>query len=161
MGKWGMMLSIGVIQAVIVDIVLLFGLGIEVQSIPYFMLFSMLVSWTFMSLVQFLVTAFGDPGRFIAIIILILQLTTSAGTFPLELIPAPLQVFNAWLPMSYTVSGYKAVISSGDFSYLGQNALILSGFTVGASLLTLTYFIVNFRKKDHSKQNDPSPAVTI
>jgi putative membrane protein len=63
--------------------------------------------------------------------------------------------------MSYTVSGYKAVISSGDFSYLGQNALILGKFTVGASLLTLTYFIVNFRKKDHSKQNDPSPAVTI
>ncbi len=161
MGKWGMMLSIGVIQAVIVDIVLLFGLGIEVQSIPYFMLFSVLVSWTFMSLVQFLVTAFGDPGRFFAIIILILQLTTSAGTFPLELIPAPLQVFNAWLPMSYTVSGYKAVISSGDFSYLGHNALILGAFTVGASLLTLTYFIVNFRKKAHSKQNDPSPAVTI
>ncbi|MDF2671362.1 MAG: YhgE/Pip C-terminal domain protein [Paenibacillus sp.] len=152
MGKWGMMLSIGVIQAVIVDLVLLFGLGIEVQSIPYFLLFSILVSWTFMSLVQFLVTAFGDPGRFIAIIILILQLTTSAGTFPLELIPAPLQVFNAWLPMSYTVSGYKAVISSGDFSYLGENALILGGYVAGASLLTLTYFIVNYRKKVTTEQ---------
>lgn len=156
LGKWGMMLSVGVIQAVIVDLVLLFGLGIEVQSIPYFMLFSVLVSWTFMAIVQFLVTAFGDPGRFIAIVILILQLTTSAGTFPLELIPAPLQALSSWLPMTYTVSGYKAVISSGDYGYLGHNVLVLGAFAVGASLLTLMYFIIQFRKK-HASQSDNQP----
>ena len=40
-----------------------------------------------MAIVQFLVTTMADLGRFVAIIVLILQLTTSAGTFPLELIP--------------------------------------------------------------------------
>jgi putative membrane protein len=54
--------------------------------------------------------------------------------------------------MSYTVSGYKAVISSGDFSYLGENALILGVYVAGASLLTLTYFIVNYRKKVTTEQ---------
>jgi putative membrane protein len=160
-GKWGLMLSVGVIQAVIVDLVLLFGLGLEVQSIPYFLLFSVLVSWTFMSLVQFLVTTFGDPGRFLAIVILILQLTTSAGTFPLELIPAPLQAFNTWLPMTYTVSGYKTVISSGDYVYLGHNALILGAFILGASLLTLTFFTVQYRKKHASNSDQTTSALSV
>ncbi|MFK7691785.1 YhgE/Pip family protein [Paenibacillus sp. HJGM_3] len=160
-GKWGLMLSVGVIQAVIVDLVLLYGLGIDVQSVPYFMLFSVLVSWTFMSLVQVLVTAFGDPGRFLAIIILILQLTTSAGTFPLELIPEPLQWFNSWLPMTYTVAGYKAVISSGDYSFLAHNAWILGAFTIGFSLLTLAFFIVLFRKKHGQSSDSASSALSV
>ena len=85
--KFGVLLSVGIIQAIVADVILLFGLGVEVQSIPYFILFSIITSLAFIALIQCLVTAFGDAGRFIAIITLIMQLTTSAGTFPLELIP--------------------------------------------------------------------------
>jgi putative membrane protein len=126
--------------------VLLYGLNIEVQSVPYFILFSIITSLTFITLVQFLVTTLGDPGRFVAIIILILQLTTSAGTFPLELIPNALQIFNAWLPMTYSVSGFKAVISSGDFSFMWQQAGILAIF-IGAMMIgTIGYFFIALRK---------------
>lgn len=85
--KFGVLLSVGIIQAIVADVILLFGLGVEVQSIPYFILFSIVTSLAFIALIQCLVTAFGDAGRFIAILTLIIQLTTSAGTFPLELIP--------------------------------------------------------------------------
>lgn len=135
--KFGVLLAVGIIQALIADVVLLFGLGVEVQSVPYFILFSILTSLVFITLVQCLVTAFGDVGRFIAILTLILQLTTSAGTFPLELIPKALQYFNAWLPMTYSVSGFKAIISSGDFSFMWQNAGILMIFIVLLSLGTI------------------------
>ena len=135
--KFGVLLSVGIIQALVADVILMLGLGIEVQSVPYFILFSILTSLAFIALIQCLVTAFGDAGRFIAILTLILQLTTSAGTFPLELIPKPLQVFNAWLPMTYSVSGFKAVISSGDFSFMWQNAGILIAFIILFSLGTI------------------------
>ena len=135
--KFGVLLAVGVIQALVADAVLLLGLGVEVQSVPYFILFSIITSLSFIALVQFLVTAFSDAGRFIAILTLILQLTTSAGTFPLELIPKPLQIFNAWFPMTYSVSGFKAVISSGDFSYMWQNVGILMIFIVLLSLGTI------------------------
>ncbi|WP_410981628.1 YhgE/Pip family protein [Bacillus cereus] len=135
--KFGVLLAVGVIQALVADAVLLLGLGVEVQSIPYFILFSIITSLSFIALVQFLVTAFSDAGRFIAILTLILQLTTSAGTFPLELIPKPLQIFNAWFPMTYSVSGFKAVISSGDYSYMWQNVGILMIFIVLLSLGTI------------------------
>src|SRR5699024_12594559 len=78
---------VGVLQALIVSCILLIGLKLEVQSVPLFLLFAIITSLTFITLIQFFVTCLEDPGRFIAIIILILQLTTSAGTFPLELIP--------------------------------------------------------------------------
>lgn len=146
MSKFGILAVIGVIQALLADAVLLYGLNIEVQSVPYFILFSIITSLTFITLVQFLVTTLGDPGRFVAIIILILQLTTSAGTFPLELIPNALQIFNAWLPMTYSVSGFKAVISSGDFSFMWQQAGILAIF-IGAMMIgTIGYFFFALRK---------------
>ncbi len=135
--KFGVLLSVGIIQAVVADVILLFGLGVEVQSIPYFILFSIVTSLAFIALIQCLVTAFGDAGRFIAIITLIIQLTTSAGTFPLELIPKFLQPFNAWLPMTYSVSGLKAVVSSGDFNFMWQNIGILMIFIVALSLGTI------------------------
>ncbi|TXR67501.1 YhgE/Pip domain-containing protein [Bacillus sp. AR18-7] len=135
--KFGVLLSVGIIQAVVADIILLFGLGVEVQSIPYFILFSIVTSLAFIALIQCLVTAFGDAGRFIAIITLIIQLTTSAGTFPIELIPKFLQPFNAWLPMTYSVSGLKAVVSSGDFNFMWQNIGILMIFIVVLSLGTI------------------------
>lgn len=135
--KFGVLLSVGIIQAVVADVILLFGLGVEVQSIPYFILFSIVTSLAFIALIQCLVTACGDAGRFIAIITLIIQLTTSAGTFPLELIPKLLQPFNAWLPMTYSVSGLKAVVSSGDFNFMWQNIGILMIFIVVLSLGTI------------------------
>ncbi|MCS6591187.1 YhgE/Pip family protein [Bacillus cereus] len=135
--KFGVLLSVGIIQAIVADVILLFGLGVEVQSIPYFILFSIITSLAFIALIQCLVTAFGDAGRFIAIITLIMQLTTSAGTFPLELIPKFLQSFNAWLPMTYSVSGLKAVVSSGDFDFMWQNIGMLMIFIVVLSLGTI------------------------
>ncbi|MGM2668686.1 YhgE/Pip family protein [Bacillus cereus group sp. Bce026] len=137
LSKFGVLLSVGIIQAVVADVILLFGLGVEVQSIPYFILFSIITSLAFIALIQCLVTAFGDAGRFIAIITLIMQLTTSAGTFPLELIPKFLQPFNAWLPMTYSVSGLKAVVSSGDFDFMWQNIGMLMIFIVVLSLGTI------------------------
>ena len=66
-------------------------------------------------IIQLLVTTLENPGRFIAIILLILQLVTSAGTFPNELIPEKLQIFNDLLPMAYSVRGFREVISTGNF----------------------------------------------
>ena len=145
--KFGVLLSVGIIQAIVADVILLFGLGVEVQSIPYFILFSIITSLAFIALIQCLVTAFGDAGRFIAIITLIMQLTTSAGTFPLELIPKFLQPFNAWLPMTYSVSGLKAVVSSGDFDFMWKNIGILMIFIVVLSFGTIVSLTLMHKRK--------------
>lgn len=154
--KFGLMLVVGLIQATLADLILLYGLGMEVQSIPLFFLFSVLTSWTFMALLQFLVTLLDDAGRFVAVLLLILQLTTSAGTFPLELIPTTLQKFNAFLPMTYSVAGFKAVISSGQYEVMWNQAAVLGLFLIGLALGTLAYWLISF---NHNKQTaEPVPA---
>lgn len=145
LSKFLLISTIAIIEALIVDAVMLFGLGLEVQSVGYFILFSIVTAITFATLIQFLVTLFGDPGRFVAIIILILQLISSAGTFPLELVPEFIQGFNAWLPMTYTVFGFKAVISSGDYAFMWQNIGILFIFISLHVILTLLYFMRQYR----------------
>ncbi|MDP4551758.1 YhgE/Pip domain-containing protein [Alkalihalobacillus macyae] len=150
LSKYGILLTVGIIQSLVADALLLYGLGIEVQSVPLFVLFSIVSSLAYMTLIQFFVTTLGDPGRFVAIIILILQLTTSAGTFPIELIPEGLQLFNTWLPMTYTVSGFKAVISSGDIAYMWQNVYVLLGFIGVFAVGTITFFFIQLKK--HKKQ---------
>lgn len=150
--KFGVLLTVGIVQALIASIFLLVGLGLEVQSVPLFILFAIITSLAFITLIQFFVTCLDDPGRFIAIIILIIQLTTSAGTFPLELIPKALQPLSYFFPMTYSVSGFKAVISSGDFTAMWQNAGVLIAYAIGFMLLTLSYFIVMFKRKFETRQ---------
>ncbi|KGX92849.1 membrane protein [Pontibacillus halophilus JSM 076056 = DSM 19796] len=158
LGKFGILLIAGVIQAVIAASLLLFGLDLQVESVGYFYAFSILSSLGYMALIQFLVTTMGDPGRFIAIIILILQLTTSAGTFPLELIPDFLQAFNPYLPMTYTVNGFKAIVSSGDFSYMWDQVFTMSIFMFAFLIGTWTYLRVVFKKSHVEETQDQQQA---
>lgn len=147
--------TVGVIQALIADAALIFLLKLEVQNMPMFILLSIVTSLTFMALIQFLVTAMGNPGRFIAIILLILQLTSSAGTFPLELIPGWMQHVTPWLPMTYTVAGLKDAVSIGDAGRMWSDAGWLLGCMGVFSMLTLVYFTAVHRR-EQSEGAEPS-----
>ena len=72
-----------------------------------------LSSMTFMALVTALVTWDNKLGAFAALILLLLQLASSAGTYPIELTNKIFQAMNPWLPMSYSVSGLRQTISMG------------------------------------------------
>jgi putative membrane protein len=141
------MVTIGTVQAIIADTILLLGLGMKVQSVPLFVLFSIVTSIAFMALIQLLVASMQNPGRFLAIIILIFQLTSSGGTFPVEMIPGWLQRISDWLPMTHTIRGFKAVISSGDNSALwNQTGIMLIYFAV-FGLLSFGYYMLAYRQE--------------
>lgn len=144
--KWSIISVIGILQALIASFILLKVINIQVQNVPLFILFTILTSLSFMALIQLLVTTLENPGRFIAIIFLILQLVTSAGTFPNELIPAKLQGLNHFLPMAFSVRGFRDVISTGNFNMMWQNGLVLLAYTIGCMMLTLLYFIIRHKK---------------
>mgnify|MGYP001028640928 CR=1 FL=1 len=139
--------GVGILQALVASFVLLEVLGMEVQSIPLFILFTVIASLVFFSIIQFFVTILGNPGRFIVVILLIFQLTTSGGTFPLELIPDFMQHIHALLPMSYSVSGLRAVISTGDFDFMWHNAAILAMYPIFFIAGTILYFIFAHKRQ--------------
>ncbi len=146
LGKFGILLIVGVFQAVLADLILLNVLGLEVISLPLFFMMSILASWTFLAIVQFLVTALDNPGRFIGILILILQLTSSAGTYPLELVPTPLQHATSFLPMTYTISAFRAIISTGDFALMWKDVMMTLVFLLVATIGTILYLTFTHKK---------------
>lgn len=82
LSKFVLVVSVSMAQALIADLVVLKGLGLHVGNPVHFVLFSLLTSFTFVAIVQFLVTSMANPGRFLALVLLILQLTSSSGTYP-------------------------------------------------------------------------------
>lgn len=147
--------GMGLIQALLAVVLVLYGLNLEVQNVPLFYLFAIITSLSYMFLVQAFVTWFDLPGRFLVIIILILQLTTSAGTFPVELLPSWMQAVNPLLPMTYSVEGFKAVISTGDIGDLWSSAGVLAAFGGVFLILTAVYFLT---KRYTKKVKSETPA---
>ncbi|MET3574556.1 YhgE/Pip domain-containing protein [Bhargavaea ullalensis] len=145
--KVAILAVVGLIQALAAVAVVIMALGLDAVEPGWLILSAVITSYTFLAIIQFLVSSLGDPGRFVAIVLLVLQLTTSAGTFPLELIPEPLQWLNAGLPMTYSVQAFKAAISSGNAELALFNNGILLAFMAGFLILTFTYFTVLFKRR--------------
>ncbi|HEL9644998.1 TPA: YhgE/Pip domain-containing protein [Streptococcus suis] len=96
----------------------------------------LLASWTFMALVTALVGWNNRFGSFASLILLLLQLGSSEGTYPIELSPRFFQVIQPYLPMTYSVSGLRQTISMiGNSSHqTWMLSLFLIGF-MGLGLL--------------------------
>ncbi len=144
--KLGLFYSVGLIQTVIVDTVVLCGFKLHVASTPLFILFSLLVSFTFMTFILMLATVFGLVGKFAAVTLLILQLATCGGTFPMELNAPIMRSIGQCLPMTYSVRGLQNVISLGDWSQLQLQALILLSYLVGAALIGWVTCLIQNRR---------------
>ncbi|GGF83292.1 hypothetical protein GCM10010912_30520 [Paenibacillus albidus] len=143
-----------ILQSLLAAIIVLYGLGLEVQNIALFYTFTFITSIAFMWIIQAIVTWLDQPGRFVVIVILIFQLTTSAGTFPLELIPDWMKFFNPLLPMTYSVRGFKSVISTGDYSLMWSDAGALAIYGVAFLALTLGYFMFHNRDSEAAVKSE-------
>lgn len=87
----------------------LLGMAANHEALTLFL--CVLGSATFMSMVTALTTWNNKVGAFISLILLLLQLASSAGTYPLALTNRFFQTIHPLLPMSYTVSGLRETIS--------------------------------------------------
>ena len=144
--KFQVVVGAAVIQTALILMFVLFALDLYVASIPYFVLSTFVTSLAFLCIVQALVIWLGDPGRFVAILILILQLTTCGGTFPIETVPSVMQIFHPILPMTYSVTAMKAAISLGDAHYVFQSVGILMGFAIVFAFFAFLYFQIHHKK---------------
>ena len=107
----------------------------------------MLVSLTFMTIIQFCIINLGDVGKFVSLLLLILQLTSCAGTFPIETQNGFFRAINKVLPMTYSTQLFKEAISGTPCANARNSAVILALFF--AAFLALTLILShNKLKKD-------------
>ncbi|RDI42340.1 YhgE/Pip domain-containing protein [Falsibacillus pallidus] len=151
--KVSLYLSISILQTIIVDAVILYGFDIHVLDLPRFILLSLLTSFIFATLILMFVSLIGPLGKFAAITLLVTQLASSGGTFPIQLAPDAIREMGKFLPMTYAVQAFRSVISTGDWTRywndIGILVLYIASFLVIALVMIL---IANKKKKSSSAE---------
>ncbi|MCB5237342.1 YhgE/Pip domain-containing protein [Niallia alba] len=103
-GRWLTFITIGLCQSLIVTLGDMFILKAYVADPVAFVLFGMFISLVFMTIVYTLVSVFGNLGKGLAIIFLVLQLSGSGGTFPIQVAPPFFQSINPFLPFTHAIN---------------------------------------------------------
>ena len=140
-------LGIGAIEGIVTSILLQLGLGFEVQNIALYYGTAILLGITFMSIIQFLIRNFGDIGKFLALIILVLQLAASGGTFPVETIDKGFQAISPFLPMTYAIKLLREILVPTASNFKGTYIGILIGIIVITGAITFGVDIIREKKK--------------
>lgn len=141
-------LLIGFTQAIVLGIVLMAALGLKVDNIPLYFLSCCLVSVVFISIIQFLMVYLKDLGKFLSMLLLILQLTSCGGTFPMETVPKFFNMLYKYMPMTYSVGLFKQSISGVKVSELMINIVVLSAILIVFMTLTVIFSTVRTKKEE-------------
>jgi putative membrane protein len=75
-----------------------------------------LASFTYVALNQALVALLGAPGRFLALVLIVLQLSSAGATYPVQTTPPFFQAIHPWLPLSHSVDAFRALIAGSTIN---------------------------------------------
>ena len=135
-------------QATILILVMVFFLGLTPEHPAHFIGAIYLTSFAYMSIVSFLVIVLDNPGRFLAMVLLVLQLGSSEGTFPIQTANGFFRAINPLVPMTYSIRALRQAISGGlDNTFYGDSMWVLVGFLLVANLLTIGFFAYRGKRK--------------
>ena len=129
-GGWLPFLGISMLQGTILYAVVLFGLGLDTAHPWMTWGLFLLASMAFTAIIQGICALAGTPGKMVVLVLMVLQLVSSGGTFPWETTPGPLHVAHRWLPMGHVVTGLRHLMYGADLGVLGPIAAGLVGYTV-------------------------------
>ncbi|WP_160672920.1 YhgE/Pip domain-containing protein [Clostridium sp. C8-1-8] len=110
-------------QAIILSLTVTKGLGIDPANILEFYMTNILIAVAFFSVMYGVSHAIGVLGGAVMFIVLLLQLASSGGTFPIETAPLFYKIINKVVPMTYSVSTLRMTISGINQSLLNSNMI--------------------------------------
>ena len=136
------------VQATILMLIMVYCLGLVPDHPVNFIGAIYLTSFVYMSIVSLLVIVLDNPGRFLAMVLLVLQLGSSEGTFPIQTANSFFQAVNPLVPMTYSIRALRQAISGGlGSSFYSDSMWMLAGFLLAANLLTIGFFIYRGKRK--------------
>lgn len=136
LGRMGLFVIISLFQGLLVALAVL-ALGVQTSSTALLILTSMLIGLSFMIIVYSLTSAFGNAGKLLSVILLVVQITTSGGTFPVELLSSFSQAINPYIPLTYAIALLREVIAGVSWSNYWYCLGILALFPIFTFFLTL------------------------
>ncbi|MFD4546871.1 YhgE/Pip family protein [Streptomyces sp. NPDC058466] len=133
---WLPVAAVGVLQTAALMAVLHWAIGLEMARAAGTVGFLFLVTACFAAIVQWLNARFGAAGRILVLALLMLQLTSAGGTYPVQTSPRFFNAIHPFLPMSYVVEALRRLITGGGLGPVWQACAVLTAFTAGALALT-------------------------
>ncbi|WP_168735840.1 YhgE/Pip family protein [Cohnella fermenti] len=140
LSKLVLFVPVVLLQAALVDAVLIWGIGLEVPSVPLFYAISAAIGLTFMTIVQFFVTLADTVGRFLAVVLLTLQLASSEGTYPAVMLPDWLQAIGDWMPMTHAIKALRLALAGSSALQIAQQLLLLAVYAAVFAAATWLLF---------------------
>ena len=135
-------------QATILMLIMVYCLGLTPDHPGHFIGAVYLTSFAYMLIVSLLVIVLDNPGRFLAMVLLVLQLGSSEGTFPIQTTNGFFQAVNPLVPMTYSIRALRQAISGGlSNSFYIDSMWVLAGFLLVANLLMLGFFAYRGKRK--------------
>ena len=136
-GRYLMFFLIGQLQAILIALGDIFLLKAQVVN-PWLFLFAcMISSFVYTLFIYSITVTFSVIGKALAVIVLVLQVAGSGGTFPIPLLASPFQVIAPYLPFKYGVPAMRETVAGADLSVYWENIGILLIFIVPSLLIGL------------------------
>ncbi len=142
--------ALAIVQALLLSAVVLLFLNVKVQNPAGFILFALFVSLVFTGIVLFF-ASFGNIGRFIAFALVILQLSTTGANLPIAMLPENLRALSEFLPFTYSIAGFKALISLNNTGSAFANMGVLLVYLIAFSLLSIAVYMFSKTKSQPQK----------
>ena len=135
-GKFIVPAMVTLLQASLVFLMLVFGLGLQTPHLHLInLLLTMAVaSWAFLAMLFAMLRVFGEASKLLAVLLLTLQLAAGGGVIPVELSGGLFQTVHDWLPLTWVVKAFRAsMFGAYDHGWADAwGAVILAG---GVALL--------------------------
>lgn len=149
-GRYLLFFVMGQLQTAIIVLGDIYLLGCQVLYPVWFWFAAALTSFTFTLLIYSLALAFGDVGKAAAVVIMVIQIAGSGGTFPIELLPEVYRNIYIFFPFPYAINAMRETIGGmyeGDYmKYLAELlvfavAALMIGLVIRLPFVRLNHFV--------------------
>ncbi|MGN0286488.1 MAG: YhgE/Pip family protein [Atopobiaceae bacterium] len=134
LGRWLLLNLLGFLQAVICCVGDLF-LGIQCVSPVAFVFAGIVESFAYVGFIYALSIAFKHIGKALGVLLVVLQIPGSSGTYPIEMMPGFFQALSPWLPFTYGINAMRESIAGFYGNYYAWNLGMLLLLLVLPSIL--------------------------
>ena len=127
-GKMLLILTIGIIQALIVSLGDVIILGIKPENFMLFIGTALLVAITFTMVIYGLVSVFGNIGKAAAVVIMVFAIAGTGGIYPVETNPHIFAVLKPFWPFTYAINMYREAIAGPYWDGVMNNLKVMGIF---------------------------------
>lgn len=138
--------AVGILQSLIMVTLLINVNGLETLSLGKTLFVTIVTALTSISIVMLFNLLFDKVGSFLMLIFLVLQLSGSGGTYPIQLSNNFFKAIHPFLPITYSIDAYRNVFGIGGS--IQTDMFVLIGIFVVVNLFIILFYTVKRQKMD-------------